>query len=144
MTLKHLLSGIAIAATLTIAGPVWAQNNPSGGIGMGLSGQNFGGGGNLSPDSSGGHPAPVPPATSVTPSAHHAGAIHAHHKYVARRAALTGGTAAQLNRKEVARIQTKTQTIEPKQFNQSREDQAKNQEQLRNIYDMFRASTYKP
>lgn len=148
MTLKHLLSGIAIAAALTIAGPVWAQNNPSGGNAMGMPGQNFGAGGNLSPDSGGGHPAPAPPATSVTPSAHHAarhaGAVHAHHKYVARRAALTGGTAEQLNRKELARVRTETQTIASKQFNQSREDQAKNKDQLRNMYDMFRASTYKP
>jgi hypothetical protein len=88
MTLQHLLSGIAIAATLTVAGPLWAQNNPSGGNGMGMLGQDFGAGGNLSPDSGGGHPAPAPPATSVTPSAHHAvrhaGAMQAHHNYVAR------------------------------------------------------------
>jgi hypothetical protein len=148
MTLQHLLSGIAIAATLTVAGPLWAQNNPSGGNGMGMLGQDFGAGGNLSPDSGGGHPAPAPPATSVTPSAphavRHAGAMQAHHNYVARRAARTGGTAEQLNRKELARVQTETQTIASKQSNQLREDQAKKQEQLRNMYDMFRASTYKP
>jgi hypothetical protein len=74
--------------------------------------------------------------------------MHVHHKYVdkylARRAALTGGTAEKLNRKELARVQTDTQTIELKQFNQLREDQAKRQEQLRNMYDMFRASSNKP
>jgi hypothetical protein len=144
MSLKHLLSGIAIAATLTTAGLVWAQNNPSGGNGMGMPGQNFGNGGNLSPDDSGGDPTPAPPATSVTMSAHHAGAMHAHHKDVARSAALTGGTAERLNRKELARVQTESQTTASKQSNQVREDQATKQEQLRNIYDMIRASSYKP
>jgi len=86
MDVKHLLSGVAIVAALAIAGPVWAQN-PSGG-------------------------APAPEATSATPPIHphhavrHAHAMHAHHKYMARKAALAGDTTAQLNREELARIQS--------------------------------------
>jgi hypothetical protein len=141
MTLQRLLGGIAMAAALTIVGPVWAQNSPSGGNGMGMPGQNS------PPDNGGGLSTEVSPATSVTPTAHHgarhAGAMHAHYKHVARKAALTGVTAEKLNRKELARVQTKTQAIGPKQIGQLREDQAKKQEQLRNMYDMFRASTYK-
>src|ERR1700742_1521613 len=37
MTLKHLSTGIAIAAMLTITGPVWAQYNPGGGLREGIS-----------------------------------------------------------------------------------------------------------
>ena len=46
--MKHLLTGVAVAAALAIAAPVWAQN-PSGGNGMGMPGPNPGGGGNLTP-----------------------------------------------------------------------------------------------
>jgi hypothetical protein len=146
MNIKHLLNGVAIAAALAIAGPVWAQN-PSGGNGMGMPGPNPGGGGGLTPYSGGGTgaaaaPAPMPsptqpgrmpqggkktssrggnlppaasgsampPAsTSAMPPAHHAvhhaRAMHAFHKGMAHKAALTGDTTAQLNREELARLQ---------------------------------------
>jgi len=147
MTLKHLLSGIAIASTFAIAGSVWAQNNLSSGNGTGMPGPNSGAG-NLSPYSGGGPSisASTPAATSAAPSAHHpvrhAGAMHAHHKYMARKVTLTGDTTAQLNREELARAQIEAQTAE-KKFSQLREDQAKKQEQLRNMYDMLRASSSK-
>jgi hypothetical protein len=124
MNLKHLLNGVAIAAALAIAGPVWAQNNPSAGNGMGMPGPNPGGGGGLTPYSGGGPnpggstyippataaPAPAPTATSATPPEHHAvrhaRAMYAHHRRMAHKAALTGDTTAQLNREELARIQS--------------------------------------
>lgn len=150
MPLKHLLNGIAIAAACAISGPVWAQANPSGGERTGVSGPNFSAGGNLSPDA-GGYSSPAPPAptaTSATPPPHHAvrraGAMHAHHKYAARKAALTGDTTAQLNRQELARAQTEFQTASQKQLGQSRDDRARKQEQLRNIYDMFRDTSRRP
>jgi hypothetical protein len=106
--MKHLLSGAAIAAALVIAAPVWAQN-PSGGNGMGMPGPNPGGGGGLTPYTGGGTgaaaataPAPVSPHHAM----HHARAMHAHHMHMAQKAALTGDTTAQLNRQELARIQS--------------------------------------
>jgi hypothetical protein len=91
--MKHLLCGIAVTAALVIAAPVWAQPaNPAGGTG--------------------GAPAPAPEENSATPPIHphhairHAHAMHAHHMYMARKAALTGDTTAQLNREELARIQS--------------------------------------
>jgi hypothetical protein len=95
MGVKHLLSGVAIVAALAIAGPVWAQN-PSGGAPMAM------------PGPSGGAAAPA--TTSAAPPAHHAvrhaRAMHAHHKAMARKAAAAGDTTAQLNREELARIQS--------------------------------------
>jgi hypothetical protein len=83
--MKYLLNGVAVAAALAIAAPAWAQN-PSGGS------------------------APAPAANSAMPPAHHAvrhaKAMHAFHKGMARKAALTGDTTAQLNREELARLQT--------------------------------------
>jgi hypothetical protein len=104
MKMRHLLNGAAIAAALVIAGPVWAQN-PSGGNPMGTAGPNPGGPG-LTPYSGG-----APAATnSAMPPAHHAvrhaRAMHAHHRHMAAKAALTGDTTAQLNREELARIQS--------------------------------------
>jgi hypothetical protein len=110
--MKHLLSGVAIAAALVIAAPVWAQPaNPSGGNGMGMPGPNPGGGGGLTPYS-GGAPGAAPAANSAMPPVHHAHAVrhahamHAFHKHMASKAALTGDTTAQLNREELARIQS--------------------------------------
>ena len=86
MSIKHLLNGAAIAAALAIAGPAWAQNPGAG--------------------------APAPAADSATPPVHHAHAVrhakamHAHHQHMAHKAALTGDTTAQLNREELARIQS--------------------------------------
>ena len=109
--MKHLLSGVAFAAAFVIAAPVWAQPaNPSAGNGMGMPGPNPGGGGVLSPYSGGG--APAPEANSATPPIHphhavrHAHAMHAFHKHMAAKAALSGDTTAQLNREELARIQS--------------------------------------
>lgn len=109
--MKHLVSSIAITAALVIAAPVWAQNaNPSGGNGMGMPGPNPGGGGLLTPYS-GGAPGPaansaMPPPPSHHHAVRHARAMHAHHKEMAARAALSGDTTAQLNREELARIQS--------------------------------------
>ena len=108
--MKHLLNGVAIAAALVIAGPVWAQN-PSGGNGMGMPGPNPGGGGGLTPYSGGGAaPAAAPAENSAMPPTHHAvrhaHAMHGFHKGMAHKAALTGDTTAQLNREELARLQS--------------------------------------
>jgi hypothetical protein len=106
--MKHLLTGVAVAAALAIAAPVWAQN-PSGGNGMGMPGPNPGGGGGLTPYSGGGA-APAPAANSAMPPMHHAvrhaKAMHGFHKGMAHKAALTGDTTAQLNREELARLQS--------------------------------------
>ncbi len=92
--MKHLLTGVAVAAALAIAAPVWAQN-PSGGS------PNPGGGGGA---------APAPADNSAMPPAHHAvrhaHAMHGFHKGMAHKAALTGDTTAQLNREELARLQS--------------------------------------
>jgi hypothetical protein len=107
-SMKHLLNGVAVAAALVIAAPVWAQN-PSGGNSMGMPGPNPGGGG-LTPYTTG---APPPASTSAAPPmhrpvhpVHHARAMHAFHKGMAEKAGLTGDTTAQLNRQELARIQS--------------------------------------
>jgi hypothetical protein len=103
--MKHLLNGVAIAAAIAIAGPVWAQS-PTGGNAVGTPGPNPGGPG-LTPYSGG---APPPESTSAMPpmhhhAVHHAHAMHAFHKGMAQRAALAGDTTAALNREELARIQ---------------------------------------
>ncbi len=106
--MKHLLTGVAVAAALAIAAPAWAQN-PSGGNGMGMPGPNPGGGGGLTPYSGGGA-APAPADNSAMPPAHHAvrhaHAMHRFHKGMAHKAALAGDTTAQLNREELARLQS--------------------------------------
>jgi len=98
MNIKHLLNGVAIVAALAIAGPVWAQNqqyNPATPGATGL-----------------GPPESAPAGNSATPPIHHhhavrhAHAMHAHHMHMAHKAALTGDTTAQLNREELARIQS--------------------------------------
>jgi hypothetical protein len=110
--MKHLLNGVAIAAVLAIAGPVWAQGqqqpppgvNPNANA-MGLPGANPGG------------PTPynsitnAAPTTSANPPMHqplhpaaHTHAMHHFHKGMAQKAALSGDTTAQLNREELARI----------------------------------------
>jgi hypothetical protein len=101
--MKHLLHGVAVAAVLAIAAPVWAQN-PSGGNAVGTPGPNPGGP-PLTPYSGGGA-APAPAANSAMPPEHHARVMHHFHHHMARKAALTGDTTAQLNREELARIQS--------------------------------------
>jgi hypothetical protein len=95
MKAKYLVNGIAIAATLAFAAPVWAQAqyNPA------------------TPGATGtGAPVPAPAANSATPPVHHAvrhaKAMHAHHMAMAKNAHLTGDTTAALNREELARIQS--------------------------------------
>jgi hypothetical protein len=101
--MKHLLRSVAVVAALVIAAPVWAQN-PSGGNAVGTPGPNPGGPG-LTPYSGGGAPAPA--ANSAMPPPHrHAHAMHHFHRHMARRAALSGDTTAQLNREELSRIQS--------------------------------------
>jgi hypothetical protein len=103
--MKRLLNGVAIAAALAIAGPVWAQS-PTGGNSVGAPGPNPGGPG-LTPYSGGAPPAPA--STSAMPpmhhAMHHAHAMHAFHKSMAKKATLAGDTTAALNREELARIQ---------------------------------------
>jgi hypothetical protein len=125
--MKHLLSGVGLVTALAIAGPVWAQN-PSGGNSVGTPGPNPGGPG-LTPYT-GGAPAPMPmtpggpppaaeaapPPNSATPGPHHrhrelsayhhAKVMRNFHRGMAQKAAESGDTTAQLNREELARIQT--------------------------------------
>jgi hypothetical protein len=67
-------------------------------------------GGNLPPAASASGSAMPSASTSATPpthhAVHHARAMHAFHKGMAHKAALTGDTTAQLNREELARLQT--------------------------------------
>jgi hypothetical protein len=124
--MKHLLNGVAIAAVLAVAAPVWAQN-PSGGNALGTPGPNPGGPG-LTPYSTGSAPpppaampAPMPGAAEAPPPAeansatppghhhrmyHHAKVMRNFHREMARKAGLSGDTTAQLNREELARIQS--------------------------------------
>ena len=134
--MNRLLSGVAIAAALMITAPAWAQNaNPSGGNSLGVPGPNPGGpgltpytggapgpkasGNNFIPPEPGGAPPPgaeAAPPTSATPGPHHrhrelaayhhAKAMRHFHHEMARKAALSGDTTAQLNRQELARIQS--------------------------------------
>lgn len=103
--MKQIWAGAAVAAALAIAAPAWAQS-PTGGNSVGVPGPNPGGPG-LTPYTGGGTAAAT---TSAVPSAHHAvryaRGMHAHHKHMAAKAALTGDTTAQLNREELARIQS--------------------------------------
>ena len=94
--MKHLLNGVAIAAALAIAGPVWAQAQSPSAPGA-------------TPYTSGG--TPPPPSTSATPPEHHpmhpvahTRAMHYHHKGMAAKAAASGNATAALNREELARI----------------------------------------
>ena len=96
--MKHLMNGVAIAAALALAGPVWAQG---GGNSMGMPGPATGGPG-LTPYSTG---VQQPAPTSAQPPMHRA-------KRPARSAkkvppggpALTGDVASQLNRQELERL----------------------------------------
>lgn len=96
--MKHLLNGIAIAAVLAVAAPVWAQQ---GGNPMGTPGPSPGGPG-LTPYSTGAAP---PAATSAQPPMHRAKRHARSAKKVPPGPALTGDVASQLNRQELARLQ---------------------------------------
>jgi hypothetical protein len=112
--MKHLLNGVAFAAALAIAGPLWAQQQPPqspynpavnpNANSMGVPGANPGG---PTPYNSITNAAPPPAMTSANPPPHpvaHTRAMHHFHKAMASKAALTGDTTAQLNREELARI----------------------------------------
>ena len=130
--MKHLLTGVAVAAALAISAPVWAQGvSPSGGNAVGTPGPNPGGPG-LTPYS-GGAPAPrtmappppsAPPAamapsamppssmsdtTSAMPPKHRASRHAAHGKMAGHHHGkgpqLSGDTANQLNQEELQRLQ---------------------------------------
>jgi hypothetical protein len=92
-------------------GHVWAQS-PSGGNSMGLPGPNPGGPG-LTQYTGGGYPTPA----IAMPPAHHAvrpaKARRVHHKAMVQDVALTGDTAARLNREELARIQSGGPPVQP-------------------------------
>ena len=76
MKTKHLLNGVAVAAVLVMAAPVWAQTaggNSSGGNSMAMPGRTraartfrYGNSGSF-----GGVPSPEPASTSAAPPAHH-------------------------------------------------------------------------
>jgi hypothetical protein len=120
--MTKLLGGVAAVAALAVALPVWAQN-PSGGNPVGTPGPNPGGPG-LTPYSGGAPaappaamaPAPAPAPAAASNSAmppshhkrmyHHAKAMRNFHRQMAHKAALSGDTTAQLNREELARIQS--------------------------------------
>ena len=87
-TMKHLLSGVAIAAALAVAAPAWAQTAAP-----------------MTPSS--GAPAAAPPAAAAAPAA------KARHKRVSHSKAMRRGTARrtspdnianQLNAQELARV----------------------------------------
>lgn len=103
--MKHLLTGVAMAAALAFAAPASAQN-PSGGNPMGMPGPNPGGPG-LTPYSTGA-PQPADTTSAMPPKHRHARAHHAAHGKMAghhRAPGLTGSNANQLNQEELARLQ---------------------------------------
>jgi hypothetical protein len=104
--MKHLSSGVAIAAVLVFAASAWAQSpNPSGGNPMGMPGPSPGGPG-LTPYSTGTSP---PAATSAMPPKHRHARSSKHHGKTAAKShrgpQLTGSSANQLNQEELARLQ---------------------------------------
>ena len=126
--MKHLLTGVAIVAALAFAAPVWAQRTgpgagattgtgpgvtPPGGLGPSSPLSNLPGPGapGDAPPPAGQPPAGMAPGmapgpTSAEPPAHrHARASTHHHGLVAHPPSqMTGGTAAQLNQEELARV----------------------------------------
>jgi len=130
--MKHLLNGVAIVAVLAIAAPVWAQRT---GPGVGAPGPNQpvpGGPGPSSPMSNlpanpsrdlpypgappGATMAPGSMGDSAMPPAHRA-ARHAGTHHVGKAAhppsAMSGGSAAQLNQEELARLQSGNFSMPP-------------------------------
>ena len=128
MSVKDLVTGVAVIAVLAFSTPVWAQApSPSGGNSMGMPGPNPGGGG-LTPYTTGRPqpramptPAPSAPPAAMAPSAgaptmaESTSAMPPRHRYAHHKTAahhrggkdpqLTGSTAEQLNQEEVARLQ---------------------------------------
>ena len=113
MNIKHLLSGVAVIAALAVATPVWAQTaggNSYGGNSMGVPGPNPGGPevpGTVNGGLFGHTPSPPPASASVAPATRHY--VHrvphlAAHRH--RMAPVAGDTANQLNREELANLQS--------------------------------------
>ena len=126
--MKYLLSSVAIVAALALAAPVWAQGygpgpgartgtgpgvTPPGGLGPSSPLSNLpgpGAPGYAPPPSGTNYPAGMAPGpgatTSAEPPAHrHARASTHHHGMAAHPPSqMTGGTAAQLNQEELARV----------------------------------------
>jgi hypothetical protein len=107
--MKHLLTGVAIAAALAIAAPAFAQAPPTTSPDMG--GKKASGGAGRSTGRVAPAAAPAEPAAAAAPAApaqmhHHRPMRHMvhHHGHMGR---MTGGDAMtdQLNREELARIQ---------------------------------------
>jgi hypothetical protein len=91
--MKHLLTGVAIAAALAISAPAWAQNVP---------GPKASGGGSqaqtpMKPMA----PAAAKPMAAKKPMMHH----HVMHHHMRMHASAEDSTTEQLNQQELARIQ---------------------------------------
>jgi hypothetical protein len=102
--MKHLLTGVAIAAALAIAAPAWAQA-PAPTTSPDMGGKKASGGAGRST----GRVAPAAPAAAAAPAApaqmHHRPMRHmAHHGHMHGMSA-GDATTDQLNREELARIQ---------------------------------------
>src|SRR5271170_8380396 len=113
--MKHLLTGVAVAAALAIAAPVWAQN-PSGGNGMGMPGPNPGSGGGAPAPAAAPAPTPAPapvqsmnrmPAGGRATSERGSGARAPHRRHAAQSAGKSSvdSQADQLNRQELSQLQ---------------------------------------
>jgi hypothetical protein len=132
--MKYLLTGVAMTAALVLAVPAGAQPaSPSGGNAMGMPGPNPGGGGPLTPYSTGPKPSgsnyippSAPPAamapsappesTSATPPSYHRHARHYAHvpsHHPSRFPNYQGDVANQLNQAELARLQSGNYTPPP-------------------------------
>jgi hypothetical protein len=112
--MKHLLTGVAMAAALAIAAPVWAQQNAP--MTPGGNNPTSGSAGPFAPKAA---PAPAPaPADNAAPakpmaahpmhrrSMHHVSHGSSHVAHVSHRRGMGGGdrTTEQLNAQELARI----------------------------------------
>jgi hypothetical protein len=120
LSMKHVLTGVAVVATLAFSAPVWGQISP-GGNSMGQPGPNPGGPG-LTPYTTGPGQAPpyypppaapmapaatgTPPSSSYTPSAPPPSSKSQRHPRTYRKGATSADNSAnQLNRQELGRLQ---------------------------------------
>ncbi|MBV9251955.1 MAG: hypothetical protein JO227_22280 [Acetobacteraceae bacterium] len=112
--MKYLVKSVAVAGGMAIAATAWSQSYP----GPKPSGHQYGGSGygiSLSSPStpatatpSMATPPPAPAAPPTSPSKHTAHSKKTHH-----RPALTGNTTGQLNREELARLQSGSSSTGP-------------------------------
>lgn len=95
--MKHLLTGVAIAAALAISAPAWAQNTPGP--------KASGGGSQTSTPMKPAAAAPAKPMAAKPAAAHkmamHHRMVHHHHMMAGRQDTAT----EELNKQELARIQ---------------------------------------